>query len=99
MILKGSSNEQIGSEDDVDIVAGEMLNVFLDDNLDGFADENEARGLKESLVAPRRMKTFQDGRHSIVLAKPDGVEHQKTCGKGRRGGRERGVIEMVERDT
>ena len=78
MILEGSSEEQFGFEGDFDVVGRQMLDVFFDHDLDGFADENEARRLKESFVAPRRMKAFQDGRHSIVFAKPDGVEHQET---------------------
>ena len=76
MILKRSSEEQFRFEGQFDVVPGQMLDVFFDDDFDGFSDENESSRLEKSFVFPRGMNTFQNGRHSVVFSQPDGVEHQ-----------------------
>ena len=76
MILKRSSEEKFWFEGEFEIVASEVLDIFLDDNLDGLADKNQPRSLKETLVIPGWVMLEQNTGYTIVLAEPNGVEHQ-----------------------
>ena len=40
MILKWSSKEKFRLVGEFDVIAGQKLNVFLNDDLDGFPNEN-----------------------------------------------------------
>ena len=76
LILKRSSEEKFWFEGEFEIVASEVLDIFLDDNLDGLADKNQPRSLKETLVIPGWVMLEQNTGYTIVLAKPNSVEHQ-----------------------
>ena len=67
-----------GIDPELEIVWGNVIDVFLDDDFHQEDDHHVAGGLKQPFVIPRGVFLRQLARNAIVLAQEQRVEHRET---------------------